>query len=283
MMPLLARLAAWLSALANMLGALVLSPMAALPGWFSSTLIAALTGVLLLLVFKYTSDQRAIKRVRNSINANMLALRLFKESTAVTLKAQGRILWGALRLLVLALVPMAIMTIPVMLVLGQLSLWYQQRPLRIGEETVLTLTVNPERVSRSTPIALDSNGSVEVLAGPVHVASKAQWVWRLKAKTPGDHVLRINAGPTRIDKRLAIGGDEKFLRASPLRPGSHWLDILLYPLEPPFGPDSDARSVSVTYPDRPSWTHGTGSWVIYWFVVSMIAAIAFLKVFKVHV
>ena len=54
--------------------------------------IAAVTGVLLLVVFKYTSNQRAIKRVRDDINANLLALKLFKDSTAVSLRAQGRIL-----------------------------------------------------------------------------------------------------------------------------------------------------------------------------------------------
>ena len=60
-----------------------------MPGWVSATVVATVTGVLLLAVFKYTSDQGAIKRVRNDINANLLALKLFKDSTRVSLRRRG--------------------------------------------------------------------------------------------------------------------------------------------------------------------------------------------------
>ena len=125
MMDVLAQLVVWLNGLANALGRLLLAPVGVSPGWLSATVIAVVTGVLLLVVFKYTSNQRAIQRVRNDINANLLALKLFKDSAALAVTSQGRILWGAVRLLVLALVPMAIMSVPVLLILGQLSLWYQ--------------------------------------------------------------------------------------------------------------------------------------------------------------
>ena len=101
MMDVLAHAAVWLDAVANALGRPLLAPVAVLPGWLSAMAIAAVTGLLLLWVFKYTSNQRAIKRARDDVNAHLLALKLFKESTSVTLQAQGRILMGTLRLLVL--------------------------------------------------------------------------------------------------------------------------------------------------------------------------------------
>ena len=85
----LALITAWLSAGSNVIGQFLLAPVGVLPGWLSATLVAAVTGVLLLAVFKYTSDQRAIERVRNGINANLLSLKLFKESARVSLQAQG--------------------------------------------------------------------------------------------------------------------------------------------------------------------------------------------------
>ena len=112
MMDVLARVAAWLNAAANFLGRWLLAPVGVVPGWLSATVVAAVTGVLLLVVFKYTSNQRAIKRVRNDIDANLLALKLFKDSTRVALRAQGRILLGAGRLFVLAVVPMLVMACP---------------------------------------------------------------------------------------------------------------------------------------------------------------------------
>jgi hypothetical protein len=180
----------WLNALANATGAIVLAPVAVLPGWLSATLAAAVTGVLLLVVFKYTSNQRAIKRARDEINANLLALKLFKESAAVAVQAQGRILVGACRLFLLALVPMAVMTLPVMLVLGQLALWYQARPLHTGEHAgsaqVIAQVLGAQAVA---PTALPLAPLTQVIAS-VGVAKSG-------AFTLGEHALLT----------LALNGD----------------------------------------------------------------------------
>src|SRR5437660_7334437 len=124
-MDILAQIVTRLNGAANALGRFLLAPIGVLPGWLSATIVSAATGVLLLVVFKHTSNQRGIKGVRDDINAHLLALKLVKDSTSVCLRAQGRILLGALRLFVLAVVPMLIMAVPVCLILGQLALWYQ--------------------------------------------------------------------------------------------------------------------------------------------------------------
>ena len=128
-----------LNRLANRCAEYVLAPIAVLPGWLSATLVAVATGVFMLLVFKYTSNQRSVQRVRDQIKANLLALSLFKDSVAVSLRCQRRVLGGACRLLLLAILPMLVMTLPMCLLLAQLALWYQARPLRVGEEAVLTV------------------------------------------------------------------------------------------------------------------------------------------------
>ena len=46
----------------------------------------------------------------------------------------------------------------------------------------------------------------------------------------------------------------------------------MHPWEPPFGPDSPVQSIAIDYPKRSSWTCGSDSWMIYWFVVSIVAA-----------
>src|SRR5262249_52031794 len=138
-MDLLTKLVAWLNAAANAVGGVLLAPVGALPGTLSATLVAVVSGILLLLAFKYTSNQNAIKRVRADIKANLLALKLFKESALVALDAQGRILAGAFWLAVYAIVPILVMAVPVLLVITQLALWYQHRPLYGGEDAVVTV------------------------------------------------------------------------------------------------------------------------------------------------
>lgn len=273
------QLVVWLNALANAIGGLLLAPVGLLPGWLSATLVAMVTGIGLLLVFKYTSNQRAIKRVKDDIKANLLALKLFKESPSVTLGAQGRILAAALRLLLLALVPMLVMVVPVLLMLGQLSLWYQARPLRVDEDALVTVTLND--ASQPLPdVQLQPSDAIDVAVGPVRVPSKREVCWNIAASQPGDHRLMFQVGGQTAEKQLAVG--DRLMRVSALRPGWSWSDALVYPAEPPFAADSLIRSIAIDYPTRSSWTSGADSWVVYWFAVSMVAGFAFRGLFNVN-
>jgi hypothetical protein len=278
---LLAQLVVWLNAAANAVGRVVLAPVGVLPGWLSATLAAAATGVLLLVVFKYTSPQRAIKRVRADIKAHLLALKLFKDSTAVALRAQGRILLGALRLLLLSVVPLLVMVLPACLILGQLGLWYQSRPLRVGEDALVTLQLGGDAGSPWPDVYLEPTGALDVLVGPVRVRGKREVCWGVRAREAGYHRLVFRVGDQAIDKELAVG--DGFMRVSPKRPGWDFEEALRYPGEEPFRPDSPVRSVEIDYPERPSWTSGTDWWVAYWFVVSLAAGFCFRGWLKVNI
>jgi hypothetical protein len=277
----LTQLVVWLNVAANALGRVVLAPIGALPGWLSATAVAAATGVILLLVFKYTSSQRAIKRVRDDISADLLALKLFKDSASVALRSQGRIFAGALALLALAVVPVLVMAVPVSLLLGQLSLWYESRPLRVGEEAVVTLRLDGDAARAWPDVCLEPMEAIEGTIGPVRVLSKREVCWGIKARESGYHrlVFRVDGQPA--DKELAVG--DGFMRVSVRRPGWHWSEALMHPAEPPFGPDSRVRSIDIDYPARASWTSGTGLWVLYWFVTSLVAGFCFRRLLNVHV
>src|SRR5262245_22238833 len=272
MMDALTQVIVWLNAVANALGWL-LSPIGLLPGWLSATVVGALSGVFLLGVFKYTSNQKAIKRVRDDINANMLALKLFKDSVKVAFGAQGRLFVGAFWLFVYGVVPVLVMIVPVTLLLGQMSLWYQQRPLRVGEEAVVTLKLNGGPEDSFPDVTLQSGPAAQMLLGPVRIASKREVCWNIVARESGLHRLTFLVGDQTAEKELAVG--DGFMRVSVQRPGWNWLDVMSHPWESPFPPQSLVGSIEISYPQRISWTSGTDWWVAYWFVVSLVAAFCF--------
>ncbi len=163
--------------MANVLAKFLFAPIAVLPGWLSITVISAVVGVLLLVIFKYTSNQAAIGRVRSNIKADMLTLKLFKDSLVVTLSAQGRVFKGAFLLLFHAIVPMLVMIIPVSLVLAQMGSWYQFRPLQIGEHALVTLALNDNPDSDWPNVSIQTSSTVVVETGPVRVFSKGEINW----------------------------------------------------------------------------------------------------------
>jgi hypothetical protein len=270
----------WLNAAANKVAAVVLAPIAWLPGWLSATLIAIATGVLMLLAFKYTSNQAAIKRTRNGIKANLLALSLFKDSVLVGLRAQGGILLGAGRLMRLSIVPILVMLVPMCLLLGQLALWYQARPLHVGEEVVVTVHLKEDRAALPD-VALVPSSAITTVVGPVRVPSKNMVCWSIVASEAGRHPLAFEAEGQSYTKELAVG--DAFMPTSLVRPSWSWSEALVHPREKPFSPDSPVQSIEVAYPQRASWTSGTDWWLVYWFAVSMIAAVAARPLLNVNI
>ncbi|MDY0168746.1 MAG: hypothetical protein RBS80_19510 [Thermoguttaceae bacterium] len=268
----LTQLIVWLSTVVTPCAEVVLWPIAVMPGWASATLVAAVTSVLMLAVFKVTSNQAAIRRVRNDIKANMLALSLFKDSVGVGLRAQGRILLAAGRLLALSIVPMLIMLPPTCLLLGQLGLWYQARPLRVGEEAVVTVYLAGDAAEALPEVELAGSGDWAPTGSPVRVPPRRMICWNVQAKAPGRHRLSFWIGDAEFDKELAVG--DGFMPTSQRRPEWSWTAALLHPRETPFAANSPVQSIEVAYPGRSSWTSGTDSWLVYWFVVSLLAAFA---------
>ena len=281
-MDFVARIVIWINTLTNAVGRFLLEPViTALPGWLSNTIISAVTGVLMLIIFKYTSNQRAIGHVRDGIKAGLLALKLFRDSLAVTFKSQGQVFKGAFLLLFYAIRPMLVMIVPVSLLLAQMALWYQARPLRVGEQAVVTMQLNDNIGSAWPTVDIESTSAAEVTIGPVRVLSKRQIYWQIMARENGSHHLTFQVGQQQFEKELAVG--DGFKPVSAQRPGWHFSEILLYPLEKPFSADSVVQSISVDYPDRQGRTSGTGWWLLYFFVASMAFAMLFKPLLKVRI
>jgi hypothetical protein len=275
------QLIVWLNTAANRCAAVLLAPVAWVPGWVSATVVAVVTGVLMLFVFKYTSHQSAIKRTRNQIKANLLALSLFKDNVWVGLRAQGRILASAGRLMLLALVPMFVMTLPMVLLLGQLALWYQARPLKVGEAAVVTVQLRKGATGACEKVQLLTDGVAESTIGPVRVRAKDMVCWNVKATEAGVHELAFSVDDEFFTKQLAVGNG--FLPTSLERPAWSLSDVLLHPREAPFEADSLVQSIEVAYPERDSWTAGTDTWLVYWFAMSLVAAFAAKPFLKVNI
>jgi len=280
-MKFLAYLVIWINAAVNAVSKFLLAPIGVLPGWLSITIISAVTGLFLMIIFKYTSNQTAIGKVRDNIKANMLALKLYKDSMSVTLQAQGQVFKGAFLLLFHAVRPMLVMIVPVSLLLAQMGLWYQYRPLLVGEQAMVTMQLNGNMESPWPKISIESTPSAEVVAGPVRVLSKRQIYWQIKAHENTSRPIVFQVDNHRIEKEFAIG--DGFTPVSIERPGLHWSDILMNPAEKPFVAESVVNSISIDYPDRPSKICGTDWWVVYFFVVSMVFALIFKPFLKVRI
>jgi hypothetical protein len=187
---------------------------------------------------------------------------------------------GALRLMGLSIVPMLVLLVPTCLLLSQLALWYQARPLAIDEETVLTVELASNADEALGSVRLSPHSAVNILAGPVRVPSKHLVCWSLRTTKPGCHRLSLQLGDASVEKELAVG--DGYMPVSLRRPAWNWHDVLLHPHERPFAAASPVKSIELSYPPRPSRMAGSDTWLIYWFAFAMVAAFAVRPVLKVN-
>ncbi|AQT68361.1 hypothetical protein STSP2_01521 [Anaerohalosphaera lusitana] len=279
MLDFLTSLIAWLVMTADSIGSVLFGWIAIVPGWLSNTIIASITGVLMLLVFKYTSNQDAIGRVRDRIKANMLALKLYKDSLYVTFKSLGGLFAGAGSLLLHALRPMGVMIVPMVLLLGQLALWYEHRPLAIGEEAIVSVQVQ-ETQARPSVRLIEAEG-VEVVVDRSWFEKKNAYYWKVRATEPGEYDMLFDVDGFDVEKKLVVG--EGLAKVNVKRAGWDMSDMLMFPGEISFAESSVVQGISIEYPQREGIAGGAFWWMVWFFGVSMIAALIFKPVFGVKI
>ncbi len=265
----------------NAVAGFIFAPVAVLPGWLSITVISAVLGVLLLLIFKYTSAQKAIGRVRDEVNANLIAAWLFKDSLAVTIKSQIKVFTASFKLLYYAVIPMLVMIIPVSLILAQMGLWYQARPVKVSDEPVMVKLRLNENVKIIPSVKLNLSDAFKKTTGPVKILTKKEIFWEVKALKNGVHELVFDVEGKKYIKQFVVG--DGFMKVSLMRPGRNISDLFLHPLEKPFTKDSPVSSIEIDYPERDSKVCGTDWWIFYFFICSMVFAFAFKPFFNVRI
>ena len=251
----------------------LLSP---LPPWLGLTIISAVLGVVMLFAFKYTSNQKAIAAAKDTIKANLLALKLFKDEMRVTFVSQWRVLKGVCRLQWHMVKPMLILALPMLLIIGQMGVRYQWRALKPGEAARISVKF-ADGASGAANVTLEPGDGVQVEVDGVPGGDSVDW--RVRGAAPGAHALQFRIGDTAVEKTLRVG--EAFGPVSAERVGAHWFAQVLHPRESRVSAALPVKSIEIVYPPRDGWYTGADWWILSFFVVSMLAALVCAPLFKV--
>ncbi len=244
------------------------------------TVISVLTGAVMLVVWKFTSNQDAIARSKSKIAAYILEIRLFPDDMRAQFAAQGRALGANFRYMTYAIPPMLIVLLPVVAILVQLDVRYQRRPLEPGEVTLLKVKV-AEEVDLAS-VTLDAPAGIFVETPAMRVVAEDEVDWRLRADTPGEYDVKVTAGATVETKRIVVG--ERLTKLAEFREQSNFLTIWMAPAEKPLPKGSPIHEIRLTYPEREMKLAGISMhWLLVFFVVSVLFGFAIKGIVGVEV
>ena len=255
---------------------IILLPFRGASPWFGMAAVSLLTALLMLEVYKLTSNQAAIRRAKDKIKAHLLELRLFKDSMRVTLRAQAAILKANLSYLAANLKPLLVMIVPLVLILAQLSLWFDRAPLLPGEETLVKVGLEEDADPVSLPMELEASPGLEIASPAVRIPDEHEVAWRFKATAAGPGRLTLRVGGLTLVKSVVVGG-KPMTKVSPLASrGSLWKQVL-YPGERAVAAGTPVRSIEILYPAKILRIFGLN---VHWLVAYLILSIAFGFAFK---
>lgn len=261
----------------------LLWPFRGLSPWAGMIAVSFLTALLMLAVYKWTSNQAAIRRAKDRIKAHLYEMRLYKDNMRVTLASQRAILKANLSYLAANLKPLLVMIAPLVLILAQLSVWYDRAPLVPGDETLVKAALEPSADPVAAGLELEVPPGLEITAPAVRVADLHEVVWRIKALSPGSGRLILRAGGTSLAKTVVVGGGPLGRVSGLASRGSFWRR-LLYPGEPPLPSGTPVRAIEVLYPARSLPAFGLNvHWLVAYLVLSVVFGFAFKGVFKVEI
>jgi uncharacterized membrane protein (DUF106 family) len=261
----------------------LLYPFRGLPPIVGLTFVSLLTSVLLLIVFKKTSNQKALEAVKRKIHAGIFEIRLFNDDFRSILRSQLDILRHNLSYLRYSVVPMIWTLPPLVLLIAQLQFHYGYESLRPGQPALVKATLRAsEGVKPALRLEAPGQG-LEVKEPAVWVPSLREMAWRVEPLAAGEYELKVVNGSETVTKTLRVmEGADLVVRRSPLKVRG-FLDELLYPAEPPL-PAGGFESIAVTYPEANVDVFGIElHWMIVYFVLSIAFAFLLRGTFKVTI
>jgi len=254
----------------------ILWPFAGHNAMLSLVPLSVLLGMGMLWVFRRTSNQKAIRKVKARIHAHLYEMRLFVDEPLLVWQAQWGLISANVRYVGMMLVPALVMAAPMILIIAQLECFYGHTPLELGQTAIVTVQMKSSGVGL-TP-ALRAPEGIVVETPPVHLDGGRQISWRIRALLPITGDLQFVFPHETLEKSVCAGRGPQYL--SDLRVSSAF-DLLWYPGESRL-PAGSVDWIELRYP--PATVHALGldlHWLIWLMVLSIMSAVLLKGLFRV--
>ncbi len=250
--------------------------------WIGLSFISLVTGIILLIVFRFTSNQAAIGKTKERIRGHFLEIRLFQDDPVIVIGSLGRIMKDNFIYLRYTMVPFLFMLVPVVLMLVQMDMRYGSRPFTAGDETVLRVETAKGSRENLEKLKIDVPDFVRVNVRPVRIPSTGEVLWGLKITGEGRGDISISAKGSAQKLSIVSGGGVPRIVGTRTN-GGFW-NRLLNPGSKTLRGDSGLKLIEIKYPAREMKIgNRTVHWLIIYFAISVVFGYSVKGLFGVEV
>ncbi len=241
---------------------------------------SVLIGFLLVIVFGYTSDQKALHLTKDQLKAHLLALRLFQDQIGVVLRSYVRILRATGRYLRLTFKPLLFVIVPMTFLIVQMNQYLGLSPLEEGRSFLLKARVSDAATLSAASLQLPEG--LTSTAPAVRVPAEDEIAWRVVAARKGDYVVKVEAANQTFSKRVVVG--TSLPRLSPIRLQGRFWERIFVSGEPAIPANAMVQAIEVQYPERTIAFAGLEwDWIWLFFILSLAVGFMFKSLLGIEI
>ncbi|MGA1823767.1 MAG: hypothetical protein ACMUIP_03815 [bacterium] len=255
---------------------LVLLPFSLLPDIYGFFFIAIGAGFCAVVIFKYISNQKELKRIMANIKLSFMEIYLYKDDLSQVLQSQKEILkdnFAYFKYSTIAAIPIMCC---VLLILSQVNLKYSLKPIKPGEAFTIKVTMAPNPTLNPDDVMLHTPDEIEVITPGFHMAEKYEIEWQLKALKEGDFEISVNYGAEESKKQIVIGSSTRLY--SPHIGKAGLVERIFNPIEDLLPAEASIHAIDITYKPR---YFIKMHWLVAFLVIAIAAGLLFRKILKV--
>jgi hypothetical protein len=242
--------------------------------------LSLIIGLLMVVVFRYTSNQKAIRIAKDHLKAHLLAVRLFQDQIQVVLVSYWRMVRSTGSYLRLAFMPLLYVSVPLILLMVQVDRYLGFAPIEVGQPFLVKAQVAEGSVLDQVSLQLPPG--LSLTAPAVHVPARNEIIWRVVAETAGRRVLDVETGNQSLSKSVEVCSGVE--RISPVRLAHKWWERIFVSAEPALPGDSPIQSIAVNYPERTiAFASLEWNWIWLFFVLSLIFGFLFKTILRIEI
>lgn len=242
--------------------------------------ISLVVALVMVLVFGYTSDQKAIHKAKDRLKAHLLALRLFQDQIRVVLRSYVRIVLATGNYLRLAFKPLLFVIVPITFLIVQVDRYMGSKPLSTGQSFLINARIDGPDLLNQASLRLPTG--LASTAPPVHDSAENKITWRVIAERAGKYAVNIQVADQLFAKRVVVGSGVQ--RLSPVRLRGKFWERFFVSAEPALPANKSVEAIQVQYPAREIAFAGVEwNWMWLFFLLSLAAGLLFKTVLGIEI
>lgn len=261
---------------------IILYPFSFINEFWGILFLSILMSFVVLWIYKWVSSPRLVRRAKDRIKANILAIRIYKDSGRVIGLSFLKSLFYIFKYFGLNFIPILII-IPILFpAFVQMDIRYGLRPYDVGEEIVIkaVLSENPFDLDvklqesenfkpKMNPVFINAYKDVD-RKKPIKEAN-----WKMEATQEGIAKIKIKVKDKVFEKDLIIGASRRALSNKKMEESN--LEHFIYPAEKLLDGSNELKYIYIHYPGKNISFAGIST---YWWVFNLILVVIVVLALK---